>query len=528
MTKIELATKSAPSVAWLLGTSHLPAHIDPDQIALRWTSGTRTYKELRRRALSIAANLRRMGLKEGDRVASHFLNRGETFELYFACAFAGLTFIPIGFRLTAREVAFILNDSQPRVLLTQDCLSDVAREAIPRADQPPTLLTLRDDSGGEEYDELCSFSEEIEGPVGYTNTQMLLYTSGTTGRPKGVKMSHMSIMWFAFQQIAYYPNLTSTSSTLLTGPMFNTAAMNEQSIPAFLSGGTVAIFPSRGWTADRMATVIDDWQVSHAVIYPSMMEPLLELDSQKPAELTSLQFVLTGGENCPPATVARFRQRWSHLSFGLAYGSTESGVVSILFDEEIDQHPGSVGRAFGGQTFEIRDSALEPVPPGKVGEVWTAGPSVTEGYWDAPELDKEALVDGWLKMGDLGRVDTDGFLFIEGRSKDMIISKGQNIYPAEIENVLLEHHDIVDAAVVGVPDEASGEAVCACVVTATGSSPTSDEIISFVRERIASYKKPRHVVFFDRLPRNEASKVDKKKLSIGIEQRINTDTGPSR
>lgn len=500
-----------PSVAWFLGLEAMPAHIDPEQIALRWESGTRTYAELRSRALALAGSFRQRGLKPGDRVACHFLNRGETFELYFACAYAGMTLVPIGFRLSTREIALILDDCQPKLVFTQSELSQIAREGAAAIADAPELIVLSDHVSGDDYERLCTQTPLDQ--VGFTEVQMLLYTSGTTGRPKGVQMAHSSIMWFAFQQVAFYPQLDRQSTTLLTGPMYNTAAMNEQSMPTFLAGGTVAIMPSRGWTPARMAAVIDEWKVTHAVVYPSMMEPMLKHDRSELTGLTSMKFVLTGGENCPPSTLARFRARWSHLSFGFAYGSTESGVVSIALDDEIEKHPGSVGRPFGGQIFQVRDQDGRQSATNEVGEVWTTGPSVTTGYWNSPELNEGALSQGWLKMGDLARVDADGYLYIEGRSKDMIISKGQNIYPAEVENVLLEHPMIVDASVIGLPDQESGESVCACIVLAAEGSLTAEQLIDFVRQRLASYKKPKHVLFFEELPRNPAAKVEKKLLA---------------
>ncbi|MGO4255927.1 class I adenylate-forming enzyme family protein [Marmoricola sp. RAF53] len=501
---------TAPSVSWILGLESLPGHVDSGSTALRWGNQTRTYAELRSRSLGLASGLRQLGLEPGDRVATQFFNRGETFELYFACAYAGLTLVPIGFRLSAREVGLILDDCRPKVLFTEAELAPVAAEAVAMSQLDVALVEVGAEVSGPAYEAMSETDATFEPAT--TDVQMLLYTSGTTGRPKGVQMAHSSILWFAYQQATFYRNLDADSTTLLTGPMYNTAAMNEQSIPTFLVGGTVSIMPSRGWTPERLASVIDDWKVTHAVIYPSMMEPLLEHDRDQRIDLASMRFVLTGGENCPPSTLARFRGRWSHIFLAAAYGSTESGVVSIVMDEEIERRPGTVGRAFGGQVFEIRDANGQRVPAGTIGDVWTAGPAVTPGYWNAPALNAETFDGPWLKMGDLARVDEEGYLFIEGRSKDMVISKGQNVYPAEIENVLLEHAGIVDAAVIGVPDEEAGEAVCACVVV-NDTAITAQDVIAFVKERLASYKKPKHVVFLDDLPRNPAAKVEKPALA---------------
>jgi len=221
-----------------------------------------------------------------------------------------------------------------------------------------------------------------------------------------------------------------------------------------------------------------------------------------------MRFALTGGENCPTATVARFRRRWDHLSVAIGYGLTEAGVITWIRDEELDAHPDSVGRSFGAQTFRVVDAEGHPVPAGVTGEVVTAAPVVTSGYWNAPDLTDAAVRGGWLWTGDLGRVDDDDYLYISGRSKDMIISGGQNIYPAEIENALSEHTGLLEATIIGVPDPQWGETVCALVVPKDGVSLTDGDIVSFLQERLASYKKPRHVVFMDSLQRGDRANFD--------------------
>lgn len=506
---------AAENVSWLLGIESLPGHVDPDSLALRWVDGERSYAELRDRAMSLADSLTRAGLAPGDRVASHLFNRGETFELYFACAYAGLILVPISFRLTAREVGLILDDAAPRAVFTQAELEPVMRQALDAEHDriPDVRVVLDDASSGDAYDALAARDATGFEPR-HTDIQLILYTSGTTGRPKGVEMRHRNVMWCALQQALYY-GMDRETITMVTGPMYNTAAMNEQSIPTFAVGGCVTIMPSRGWTPSSMSRLIDEWAVTHALIYPSMIEPMLAADEARPIDLTTMRFALTGGENCPAATMRRFRARWPHVSLCIAYGSTESGIVSLLRDEEIARHAGSVGRAAGAQVVTVVDDDGHPVPTGQIGRVWTAGPSIVSGYWRSPELTAGVLRDGWLDMGDLGRMDEAGYLFIEGRTKDMIISKGQNVYPAEIENAIREHPGVSDVAVVGVPDAEAGEAVCAVVVR-RDADLTGDAVIAFVKERIASYKKPKFVVFEAELPRSPSGKVLKPELRESV------------
>lgn len=492
------------SVAWMLGADSLPSHVDPDRPALAWESEVRTYAELRRRALALARALRAKGAQPGDRIAGHLLNRGETFELYFACAYAGLTFVPVSWRLTSREIGMILSDCTPRVAFSQGNVVDAIRG--PARERGIELVLLQDNGSGEEYDRLAGGSP-IEPPFAHAEPHMILYTSGTTGRPKGVMMGHLNIFWFAYQQAVRYPEMDSEMVMLIISPTFNTAGINEQSIPTFLVGGTVAILPSRGWSAERMSDYIDRYGVTHGLIYPSMLEPFLDADSRREIGMKSVKFFLTGGENVPPATLSRFRRRWPHISMLVAYGGTENGCPTTIQDQEIDRHPGSVGRVTAGITLRIQDADGNPLPQGEVGEIWVAGGSVVAGYWNAPELTESVTRDGWMNTGDIGFLDPDGYLYLRGRSRDLIISKGQNIYPAEIENALSENDDLLEFTVVGVPDPEFGEAVCAVVVAKPDRTVTADDVIDFVRERLASYKKPRHVVFVEQIPRNPGLKV---------------------
>jgi fatty-acyl-CoA synthase len=325
-------------------------------------------------------------------------------------------------------------------------------------------------------------------------------------------VTHMNTMWLALQQAANYPGWGTDMVLLLVAAIGNTAGMNEQTIPTFMAGGTLGIFESRGWTPEKMADTVDDWGVTHTVVFPSMMEPFLHADAQSEIGFGTVRFMLTGGENTPPATLARFRRRWSHITVALAYGSTESGLPTMIFDGEIDRHPGSVGRVTMGHTVRIQDGDGKALGVGEIGEIWVASPGTVAGYWNAPEVNAEVVRDGWLNTGDLGRFDEDGYLYLQGRSRDLIISKGQNIYPAEIENVLSEFEDLLEFTVVGVPDEEFGEAVCAVAVAKPDREVTGNDVIEFVRERLASYKKPRYVVFLDELPRNAGNKVLKRQV----------------
>ncbi len=511
----------ATSLATLLGETSLSAAARPDHVALVWEDGQRTFVELRANALRLAAALRARGLTDGDRVATFLMNRGETFELYFACAYAGLTLVPISFRLTAAEVASILADCTPKIVLTDTAHRDLIDEAVARSLPDTPVLTLEAHAPGRDYESLIASAAPLPAAQHrLTPVQLILYTSGTTGRPKGVPLTHMNVLWAAFQQVGLFRGLNANAVMLIVGPMYNTAGINESSIPTFLAGGTVAILPSTGWTPERFGHFVERFQATHTLLFPSMMQPLLDADAKSPLPLDSLKWVYTGGENCPPALMSAWRKRFPGKRLAIAYGSTESGFPTNIEDEEIERYPGSVGRVVFGQSVRIFSPEGQVLGPGEIGEVWTSGPGVISNYWNAPEIDAVTLRDGWLKMGDLGRMNEDGHLYIVGRTKDMIISKGQNIYPAEVENALRGHPGLADVTVVGVPDQEFGEAVCAAVIAREGVRPDADEIIAFVRQTLASYKKPRHVVVLDVFPRGLSGKVRKDEVAKTCRERL--------
>ena len=496
----------------LLGDYSPQALHHPEKTALLWEHGSRSYGELRDHARRLAASFYAMGLQKGDRVATLLFNRGETFELYFACSFAGMTLVPVSFRLTPTEVASILNDCTPGVVFTEPELAEVLAAAMPELTVKPKVVTLESTAPGAAFERLSMETEPIAAPVAH-DLQMILYTSGTTGRPKGAGMRSTAVVWCAMQQVTQFRYLDDKSTMLLNAPMFNTAAMNEASIPTFFMGGTVAIMPSRGWTAERLAHFIGKWSATHVLMFPSMFQPMIEADQRQRLPMDTVRFWYTGGENCPPLLMAEVRRHWPKIVLQVAYGSTESGMVTLIEGEDIERHPGSVGRITPGQSLRLLDADGKDVPVGEIGEVWTAGPAVMRNYWNAPQLDAETVRDGWLKIGDLARMDEDGWIYIVGRTKDLIISKGQNIYPAEIENVVRQHPAVAQVAVVGVPDPEYGEAVCACIVLRKEQSASKDEILSFTLTKLASYKKPRHMLFIDSIPIRNATKIDKAALA---------------
>jgi fatty-acyl-CoA synthase len=507
-----LAEPPVPNVGWLLGARGLAAGLEATKPAVRWSTHTRTFGDLRTRALALAHALRSEGLGRGDYVATLLFNRGEILELYFACAFAGVTLVPLNFRLVDTELATVLADCPPSWLFCETELHDVALNAMAgRGDEPP-MTVLGTESAGAAYEALAQ-GPCLVAPDFSSDIHLVLFSSGTTGRPKGACLGHAAIVSYVLQQAAVYPQLDSEAALLVTGPMFNAGGINDLTIASLAVGASVNLLPSRGWSAAKMIEHIARWQVTHAVMFPSMMEPMLQADRESPADLASMKFFVAGGENCPPELVDRFRRRWPHITVAVAYGSTEVGLVTMTSAHDAsDAIAGMVGRPVIGSSVRVVTEEGSDVEPGQVGEVWAAAGSAFSGYLADPELSAETIHDGWVAMGDMGRLTPDGSLRIVGRKKDVIISAGQNIYPAEVESALQEHPAVIDAAVVSIPDPRWGESVCAFVVLGGGEITTAETLLAFLSTRLASYKKPRFFVFSRSLPRNASNKVLKAEL----------------
>jgi fatty-acyl-CoA synthase len=499
----------------MLGATGYPARVDPDKVAVRWDGGHRTYRELKTRALRIAHALADRGLVPGDRVAVLLPNRPEVLELLFACAYGGLTLVPINFRFAAEEVRLVLDDSEPRLLLTEERLAATARDAA--AAVPGTeLLVLSDGDGDRGLDQLGLVgSDELGGGYPTVDPLLMLYTSGTSGRPKAVVLEHRTILWHTMMQISHYPHFDQEMKLLVNGPFYNASGIYDLTPPTFFVGGEVCLLPSGGWTPAALARRVADWRITHLLMYPSTILRLLEADSAAPVALKSLKFVLIGGEHLPAATVFQFTDRWDHFVTATAYGLTEGGLVTYIEGDDLRAHPESVGRAV--VEMRIVDEGGDELPVGEIGEVLVGGGTIFSGYFNAPELTAGAkLPNGWLATGDLGWCDGKGYYHISGRKKDMIISAAQNIFPAEIEHVLSHHPAIREVAVIGVPDRQWGEAVCAVVVPEPDSRLTAEVVTDYARARLASYKKPRHVVFVDHLPRSSLTYVLKEELRMQL------------
>ena len=452
----------------------------PERVALvDGTSGERwTYRELWQRAQRRAAWLRdEHGVGPGDRVAWHAGNRLSFFEALFACARLGAILVPVNWRLAPPEVSWILDHCQPRVVL-DDALEDAAALAT-RAGEVPAVPA----------------AECREG-----TPLLILYTSGTTGRPKGAVLTHGSISWNSVNtQVAC--DLRADDSTVTFTPLFHTGAVNVLSLPLLHRGGKVVLFAT--FEPAAVLAAIERERVTILFGVPTTFEMLRDEPDFGRADLSSVRFSLCGGAPCSLELIHEYARKG--VVFRQGYGLTEVGPNCFsLPPEDAERKAGTVGFPVLHGEARVVDAEGRDVPQGEVGELWLRGPHVCGGYWQDPDATDAVVRDGWWATGDLFTIDAEGYYRVVGRKKEMFISGGENVYPAEVEAALLEHPEVAEAAVLGVPDARWGEVGWAYVAPETVDP---EALLEFLRTRIAKYKVPKKVITLPTLPRNAMGKV---------------------
>ncbi|SME92116.1 fatty-acyl-CoA synthase [Tistlia consotensis] len=497
----------------LLDIAAKRAELSPDKTALEeLVSGARiSYRELDRRACRFAAALRGLGLAEGERIAILSHNRAAFFEILFACAKARVVLVPLNWRQTVAELAPLLDDCRPRLLL-HDAPCAALAEALGQARPGLSLLAVEEEGTGPRpgsYQALRDKAEERRDwdPVWPAEgLWYLLYTSGTTGRPKAV-MQTFGMAHANFVNLASAIDLTAGDVTPNYLPLFHTAGINLHSLPTLIAGGTVKVLP--GFDAERFLDLIESGGVTALLAVPAIYHALAALPRFAAADLSKVRSWSSGGAPLPATISALYAARGVTLCPG--YGMTETGPTTFLTrPEEALCKPGSVGRPLLMTQCRIVGPDGRDLPPGEAGELLLRGANVTPGYWNRPDATAETIDRaGWLRSGDIARADAEGFVFIVDRIKDMYISGGENVYPAEVEAALLGHPEVAEVAVVGIADERWGEVGRAYVVPRPGGSPDEAGLRAWCRERLAGYKVPKSVVLVEALPRTPAGKVQK-------------------
>ena len=473
------------------------ARMSPARTALVQGGRTMTYGDLDRRATRLAHGLRSRGVVRGDRVAFLGLNSIELVEALFAVAKLGAVFLPLNTRLAPPETSYVLEDAAPRLLLWEAGFEPVVE-----------ALDLRGVRGAHVADLESDDATPIDEPVTHDELLMVQYTSGTSGRPKGVMLTHGNIIWNVYNLLVDV-DLRSDEVALVTAPLFHTAALNQLLLPTLLKGGTAVLEPR--FDPERVIDLIEEQGVTLLFGVTSMYLALSQSPRWADADLHTLRTALSGGAPVPATLLETWLQRGLAIIQG--YGLTEASPgATMTRAAESRRKLGSVGTSCFFSDVRVVGPDARPVAAGEIGEVLVQGPNVTPGYWNQPEATAAAIDHGWLHTGDLATVDDEGYLFIVDRLKEMYISGGENVYPAEVEQAVYTHPSVAECAVVGVPDERWGEVGRAVVALRPGHSLTEEELLAHLTGRLARYKLPRTVVFTEELPHNASGKLVKSRV----------------
>ena len=478
------------------------ARFAPGAAAIRFEGAAISYAELARRIRCAAAVLADSGVARGDAVAYLGLNSPAQLVLLFACARLGAMLVPLNWRLAPPEHARVLADCPPRLLFVEPAFTEHAR-AIAGAARATGIDALDRDFAGSRV------------PEGDENSALLLcYTSGSTGAPKGVVLTQRALFWNAVNS-THMHDLTSADRVLTTLPMFHVGGMNIQTLPALHAGACVTLHAKFDPAATLEALERD--RITLTVLVPAQLDALMQLPRWASADLSSLRMITTGSTIVSEGFVRKASGRGVPVI--QVYGSTETcPIAAYVRAADALRKAGSAGAPALHCEVKVVDEAGAELPAGGDGEILVRGPNVASRYWNAPGETAQTFVDGWYRSGDVGHFDAEGHLYVVSRKKDMIISGGENIYPAEVEGVLLECPAIEEACVVGRPEARWGEAVVAAVVLKRGCRMSEAEALALFQGRIARYKHPREVCFLERLPRSALGKVQKEAVRAAIEQ----------
>ncbi len=491
---------------------------NPDKDALVFESERRTYSQLLDRVDRLASALLELGLQEGDRVGVYLYNCIEAYESLLATARAGLLFVPLNYMLNGAELAKIASDAGIRALI-------VAPELFPTfepvASDVSSLNRIIGVGGGAEgtldYETLLSHRARPANPGAVTGQDLfgLMYTSGTTGLPKGVMLTHRNIVTHARNMVRDY-GIGESSVGMIALPYFVGASLNGIGLPCLSQGGTVVI--SGRFTPEGFLQTIQGKRVTHVQVVPTLLVRLLESDAPGRYDASSLEVFGYGSAPMPEERLVEALETFGPI-FAQMYGLTETCAMATCLTRDDHSLEGpererlkSCGKPVDGVEVRIVDETGAEVPDGEIGELVIRGPTVMQGYWGRPDLTSEAMDQGWFRSGDLGYRGREGYIFLNDRKKDLIVTGGFNVFPREIEEVLYAHPAVSECAVIGRPDPEWGEAVTAFVALKKGRRSTEDELLQFCSERLSRFKRPKSVSFVNEIPRNPSGKVLKRLL----------------
>jgi acyl-CoA synthetase (AMP-forming)/AMP-acid ligase II len=486
-----------------------------DQTAMVHNGHATSFRQLDARANRVAQGLLAAGVRPGDRVCVLTRNTDRFFDLLFGAAKARACLAPINFRLAAPEIAYILRDAGARLLFVGEGFFDAAERVAGEMESPVRLIALTGEPAGwETLETWAAGFPPLDPSLAETDDDdvLQLYTSGTTGHPKGVVLSNRNYRRFLETSSGVDGfDYRSDETLMIVMPLFHVAGVNVSC--AGLAHGCRVIVVRDFVPAEALATLRDE-AVAHTFIAPAMILMMLQSSAIADGGFPALRTIAYGASPISEEVLTRAKAAFG-CGFVQYYGMTEStggGTYLSPRDHDLGEKLRSCGKPWPDTEVAIMGPALTPLAPREVGEIAIRGDCVMKGYWNRPEATAQAVRNGWLLTGDAGFQDEDGYFYVHDRMKDMIITGGENVYPAEVENAVFGCPGVADVAVIGVPSEIWGEEVKAIVVAAPGAAPDPAAIIAWARERIAGYKAPKSVDFIDALPRNASGKVLRRDL----------------
>jgi len=497
---------------WFAVLAH-HANRTPDKAMTVFEGETTSYGEMARRAVALAAGLSGRGVGRGDVVALLSYNCPEFLETVFAANYLGAIAMPVNWRLAAPEVRYILEHSGARALVCDESLVALGDEAT-RGIEPALARACVSPVATNGWTTLADLRATphpaARVPVGADDVHRLMYTSGTTGRPKGVMITHANLTWKNLAHVIEF-GFTSSDLGLACGPLYHVGALDLTTTSLIAAGATTIIH--RTFDASAVVDELERSRVTTVWLAPAMVNAIMALPDIEQRELSSVRVVVNGGEKMPIPLIERIQRVFPSAWFADAYGLTETVSGDTFLDRDsIVSKLGSVGRTCLYLELDIWDKEGSSLPAGEQGEIVMRGPKVFKGYWRDPDATLAAFAGGWFHTGDIGIRDDDGYLFIVDRLKDMIVSGGENIASSEVERVLYEHDSVLEAAVVGRPDDRWGEVPVAFVVLREDAGVTTDVLLEHCRAQLARFKVPKEITLLDALPRNPSGKILKREL----------------
>jgi fatty-acyl-CoA synthase len=490
------------SVNWELDWLENRVRLTPDKEAIVDVEQKKswTFFEVNERSKAAVSWLKKKGVNKGDRVALLSPNHISYFDLLFACAKLGAIFVPINWRLAADEIDYILQDCTPKVMGYHSSFLEKMNELV-------HLQSISFKVDDEVYLDQAS-GLPIEAELTEQDPLAIIYTGGTTGKPKGVVLSHQSIIWNGLNTILSW-NLTKEDTTLTYMPLFHTGGLNALSIPLLMIGGKVAI--ASVFKPTEAIHYLNDYKCTIVLLVPTMYHMIVQTEEFKMETFPTVKTFLSGGAPCPLEIYEAFRRKG--LAFKEGYGLTEAGPNNFYIEpSKVNEKLGSVGKPMLFNAVKIMREDGTETGPDEVGELLLKGKHTFKYYWNNREATKETMSAGWLCTGDLAKRDKDGYYYIVGRKKDLIITGGENVYPLEVEHWISNLPQVDEVAVVGIPDRKWGEMVTAFVVLKEKGHLTLEDLIQHCSSKLGNYKIPKEIIFLEELPKTHVGKIDKKEL----------------